>query len=85
MKYKLTLLFLLFSATLILAKPIKVACVGNSITYGYTLEKRELESKSPSQLQRMLGNKYNVGNFGKSGATLLNKGHRPYMQQENNA
>lgn len=63
MKYKLTLLFLLFSATLILAKPIKVACVGNSITYGYTLEKRELESKSPSQLQRMLGNKYNVGNF----------------------
>lgn len=81
MKYKLTLLFLLFSATLILAKPIKVACVGNSITYGYTLENRELESY-PSQLQRMLGNKYNVGNFGKSGATLLNKGHRPYMQQE---
>ena len=40
MKYKLTLLFLLFSATLILAKPIKVACVGNSITYGYTFEQR---------------------------------------------
>lgn len=30
----------------------------------------------------MLGEGYTVGNFGKSGATLLNKGHRPYMKQE---
>ncbi len=62
-------------------KPIKVACVGNSITYGYTVENRE-QNSYPSQLQRMLGDGYEVGNFGKSGATLLNKGHRPYMQQE---
>lgn len=61
--------------------PIKVACIGNSITYGYTLPQRETQAY-PVQLQKLLGNGYQVGNFGKSGATLLNKGHRPYMQQE---
>lgn len=30
----------------------------------------------------MLGNGYEVANFGKSGATLLRKGHRPYNEQE---
>lgn len=60
---------------------IKVACVGNSITYGYTLPDRETNAY-PAKLQKMLGDDYVVGNFGKSGATLLNKGHRPYMQQE---
>jgi len=29
-----------------------------------------------------LGKGYKVGNFGHSGATLLSKGHRPYIQQE---
>lgn len=60
---------------------IKVACVGNSITYGTGIEDREHFSY-PVQLQKMLGEKYQVGNFGKPGATLLNHGHRPYMQQE---
>lgn len=60
---------------------IKIACIGNSITYGYTLKDRVNEAY-PSVLQRMLGSSYRVGNFGKSGATLLNRGHRPYMQQE---
>lgn len=60
---------------------IKVACVGNSITYGTGIEDREHFSY-PVQLQKMLGEKYQVGNFGKPGATLLNHGHRPYMQKE---
>ena len=30
----------------------------------------------------MLGDQYEVENFGKSGATLLKKGHRPYSEQE---
>jgi len=60
---------------------VKVACVGNSITYGYTLPNPATDSY-PSQLQQLLGETYEVGNFGRSGATLLNKGHRPYMQQE---
>lgn len=61
-------------------KKIKVACVGNSVTYGYLLHNRERDCY-PAQLGRMLGERYEIGNFGKSGATLLNKGHRPYMQQ----
>ena len=60
---------------------IKVSCVGNSITYGMRLDNREEESY-PAQLQRMLGDRYEVGNFGKSGATLLRNGHRPYFEQE---
>ncbi len=73
----LTLLTLYASAQ----KRTKVTCVGNSITYGYTLPEHETQSY-PAQLQQMLGDTYQVENFDKSGATLLNKGHRPYMQQE---
>ncbi len=62
------------------AQRIKVACVGNSVTYGYTLLERE-KNCYPAQLARMLGDGYEVANFGKSGATLLNKGHRPYIRQ----
>lgn len=63
------------------AQKIKVACVGNSVTYGYGIENRETNCY-PAQLQRMLGDAYKVENFGHSGATLLNKGYRPYTQQE---
>lgn len=59
---------------------VKVACVGNSITYGTGIENREVNSY-PAQLQKMLGDGYVVGNFGKPGATLLNHGHRPYTKQ----
>ena len=62
-------------------KPLRVACIGNSITYGYLLPDREQQAY-PALLQRMLGERYEVGNFGKSGATLLERGHRPYVQQE---
>ena len=59
---------------------VKVACIGNSVTYGFKHEKPE-ETSYPVQLGRMLGDEYDVRNFGHSGATLLNKGHRPYTQQ----
>lgn len=62
-------------------KHIKVACVGNSITYGYKLADPKTESY-PAQLQQLLGSRYTVGNFGKSGATLLYRGHRPYVRQD---
>ena len=61
--------------------PIRVACIGNSITYGYGLKDRDREAY-PVVLQGLLGNRYNVQNFGKSGATLLANGHRPYVKQE---
>jgi sialate O-acetylesterase len=62
------------------AAPIKVACVGNSITYGFLVENRD-SLNYPAQLQRLLGDDYQVLNCGKSGATLLRKGHRPYNEQ----
>ena len=49
---------------------VKVACIGDSITYGYGLADRANESY-PAQLQRMLDEKfpgrYEVRNFGNSG------------------
>lgn len=60
---------------------IKVACIGNSITYGTGLSDRATQSY-PVQLQALLGERYEVKNFGKPGATLLKRGHRPYIQQE---
>lgn len=62
-------------------EPIKVACVGNSVTFGYLLANPSTDSY-PSQLQQMLGDEYVVGNFGHNGATVLVDGHRPYIQQE---
>lgn len=62
-------------------RPLRVACIGNSITYGLALADREHDAY-PSQLQRLLGEKYLVGNFGRSGTTLLRHGHRPYMEQK---
>ena len=59
----------------------RVACIGNSITFGYKLQDPATESY-PSQLQQMLGDNYEVGNFGKSSATLLRHGHLPYIAQE---
>ena len=56
----------------------KVACIGNSVTYGMT-HKNPSETSYPSQLQQLLGEGYEVRNFGHSGATLLSKGHRPYI------
>lgn len=69
------------AATLYAEPPIKVACVGNSVTYGACLPERETQCY-PARLQELLGNDYEVRNFGHSGATLLTKGHRPYVKQQ---
>lgn len=62
------------------AEKTKVACVGNSITYGFLVDNREVNAY-PFVLQRLLGSEnYEVGNFGRSRATLLEKGHFPYVQ-----
>ena len=79
--YLLLLLGVNLSAVGRTKAPIRVACIGNSITYGYGLQDRDREAY-PVLLQQFLGAKYQVENFGKSGATLLARGHRPYFQQE---
>jgi acyl-CoA thioesterase I len=55
----------------------KIACVGDSITYGYNLSNPSTESY-PAVLQTLLGSAHTVKNFGSSGCTLLKKGDKPY-------
>ncbi len=56
---------------------IKIACVGDSITYGAGVEGRETNSY-PAQLGEYLGAGFEVRNFGRSGATLQKGGDLPY-------
>lgn len=58
---------------------IKVACVGNSITYGAGISNREKNSY-PAQLQYYLGDDYEVRNFGSNGATAQSDGDYPYVR-----
>ena len=58
---------------------IKIACIGDSVTAGYLLGNSGSESY-PSQLQLLMGESHQVGNFGNSGATLLKNGHKPYYK-----
>ncbi|MBN1782692.1 discoidin domain-containing protein [bacterium] len=59
------------------APVIRIACVGNSITYG------GLGSDSyPQQLGALLGSHYEVRNYGIGGTTLLRNGDFPYWNEE---
>jgi lysophospholipase L1-like esterase len=60
---------------------IRVACVGDSITYGSGITDRE-QNSYPAQLGRLLGQKWEVRNFGVGGATLLKQGDKPYWDQD---
>lgn len=56
----------------------KIACVGNSITYGYGLSSPTTQSY-PAQLQALLGTTlWSVGNYGVNSRTMLKKGDKPY-------
>lgn len=60
---------------------LRVACIGNSITDGMGIDMSEVYGY-PAVLQRLLGNNYNVKNFGVSARTLMNKGDLPYMKEQ---
>jgi acyl-CoA thioesterase I len=77
-------LFLLVavSATARPAAAAKVACVGDSITYGYGLANRTQQSW-PAVLQTLVGTKHTVQNFGTSSCTLLKHGDVPYWNDAN--
>jgi acyl-CoA thioesterase I len=60
--------------------PKRVACVGDSITFGAAIKDRA-KNCYPAQLGRMLGEEWDVANFGVNGATLLKKGDKPYWKQ----
>lgn len=61
-------------------KIVKIACVGNSITFGSGIQNR-FQNSYPGILSQWLGEGYDVRNFGLSGRVLLNKGDRPYMHE----
>ena len=58
--------------------PIKLACVGDSITQGVGAEKGR---SWPDQIQTLLGDRWQVRNFGVSGSTLMNAGDKPYQKE----
>jgi sialate O-acetylesterase len=56
---------------------IRVACCGDSITYGTGISDRATNSY-PAQLQSLLGANYDVRNFGRSGARVTQSSSNPY-------
>ena len=58
--------------------PVKLACVGDSITQGVGAKGQSW----PKQAQEMLGEKWKVGNFGLSATTLMNSGNKPYQKSK---
>lgn len=60
-------------------KQIKVACVGDSITYGFGI-KNWPKNNYPTQLQNMLGENFNVANFGVSGCCVGRKTELSFLK-----
>ncbi|MFP3727622.1 GDSL-type esterase/lipase family protein [Priestia filamentosa] len=67
--------------TFINASAIKVAAIGDSITYGSGIANRD-QNNYPSTLQHLLGIKYRVKNFGSSGRTAMWTGNKPYIEEQ---
>jgi lysophospholipase L1-like esterase len=62
------------------AVDLKVACVGNSITYGYGLSDPSTQSY-PTQLDSLMGAGYAVSNFGVSSKTMIKAVSDAYWTQ----
>jgi len=78
---RLLILLIVFSFTGPIKAVTRVTCIGASITYGATLPDPKTQSY-PAQLQMMLGNKFEVHNFGVSSATMLRKGDLSYWNTD---
>ncbi|MFD2935960.1 GDSL-type esterase/lipase family protein [Spirosoma flavum] len=57
---------------------VRIACIGNSITYGHGLTNRE-QNSYPGQLQTLLGANYEVMNFGVSSKTIIRNVDNSYV------
>lgn len=76
-KFIFAFLTVLLAIQTIFAQRIRVACIGNSITYGHGIQDRKNDTY-PAQLQRLLGEDYEVVNFGVSGTTAQREGDFPW-------
>lgn len=63
------------------SEAIRIACVGDSITYGSGISDRDNDSY-PAKLQSMLGDGYVVRNFGVPGARVSHLSRKPYSKQQ---
>lgn len=82
-KRTLVCLFLACAALLVQAqenKKIRISCVGASITEGYGTPNPPADSY-PGQLGTLLGDGYEVLNFGRGGTTMLKNGNFPYWKE----
>lgn len=61
--------------------PIRVACIGASTTYGGNIPNQPLNAY-PAQLGQMLGEHWDVRNFGVNSTGVLKKGDFPYWNTE---
>jgi acyl-CoA thioesterase-1 len=64
------------------AEGIRVAAVGDSITYGVGVLLRRRRYSYPAQLERLLGPGYQVLNYGASGRTAQDTGDHPYRESD---
>lgn len=81
---RITLIFLsviLLTLAACTSEPVRVACVGDSITYGHGIKDR-LNDAYPGVLSSMLGEKYDVRNFGVSGTTTMTGTDMPYVNEQ---
>lgn len=60
---------------------IRIACIGNSITFGAGIHNRDKDSY-PAVLGQLLGTEYEVRNYGFSARTMMQKGDLPYMKEQ---
>lgn len=79
LKIIIAVCWVLCSAVSVAQEKIKIACIGNSITQGAGIEAGKTY---PDVLQQLLGDEYDVENFGVSGRTLLTKGDFPYWNEQ---
>lgn len=80
MKKILFIAAVLVSTVCAAKKPIRVVCIGDSITQGATIRDQERDSY-PAVLQRLLGDSYTVLNCGKSGTTMMSTGDKPFAKE----
>ena len=76
----LALLLACTAGTVRADEPVRVACVGNSITQGVGT-RNQYQNSYPGVLRQLLGQGYDVRNFGYSGRTALRRGDYPYLRE----
>ena len=64
------------------SSPVRVACIGDSITYGSGIEDKAHDSY-PAVLGSLLGEGYEVVNYGVSAREMIRKGDHPFNEEKN--